>query len=391
MRQPLSGITVVDLSTLLPGPFCSMIMADFGARVIKIERPGTGDLMRDYTPRYPSYSGNFSILNRNKESLTLNLKAEEGKKLFLELIEKSDVLIEGFRPGAMDRLGLGYEEVSKINKGLIYCSITGFGQESPHKNFAGHDINYLALNGILDLAGTKNSPPTLPGILVADIGGGSYPALVAILMALLARNNTGTGQYIDISMMDCSFLWLYHAAGTYFTSGEIPSRGGELTNGGSPRYQVYPTKDGRYLAVGALEDQFWHNLCDILGIDDPKIRDNDSEYPDYAIEVLTEKFLTRTASEWDEEFKGKDLCSCVIRNFEEAVSDPHFNVRGLLQNIPGPDESSQTILGNPIKLSHTPGTINRPAPLLGGENNKILGELGYTEADCKNLKQRGII
>ena len=391
MNKPLSNIIVLDLSSLLPGPFCSMIMADFGARVIKIERPKTGDIMRDYKPRYPAYSGNFSILNRNKESMTLNLKSEQGKRLFFKLVERSDVLIEGFRPGVMNRLGLGYEALSKMNKGLIYCSISGFGQESPYRDFVGHDINYLGLNGILDLAGTKNNPPTLPGILVADIGGGAYPALVGILLALLGRNMTERGQFIDISMMDGSFFWLYHAAGTYFTSGEPPSRGGELTNGGSPRYQVYATKDGRYLAVGAIEDQFWSRLCDLLDIADPRVRINDHVDPDFAIKVLAEKFSSRTALEWADAFEGKDLCCCMIRDFKEAVSDPHFKVRGLIQTITGPDGTSQTLLGNPIKMSESPAEIRQAAPLLGSDNQKILNELGYSESECKALSEQGII
>ena len=391
MTLPLSNITLLDLCMLLPGPFCSMIMADFGARVIKIERLGSGDPMRDYLPRYPLYSGNFAILNRNKESMTLNLRSEEGKSVFRKLVERSDVLIEGFRPGVMDRLGLGYEDLSKINRGLIYCSISGFGQESPYRNVAGHDINYIGLNGILDLTGKKDGPPTLPGILVADIGGGAYPALIGILLALIARNAMGRGQFIDISMMDCSFLWLYYAAGTYFISGEAPSRGGELTNGGLARYQIYATKDGYYLAVGALEDHFWHNLCDLLGIDDRRIRLHDRENSDLAIKVLAEKFRSKTCQEWSEAFRAADVCCNVIRDFAQAASDPHFQLRGLIQHISGPDGKPQTVLGNPIKMSDTPPEIRQAAPILGQDNQKILMELGYSAAECQALSEKGVI
>jgi crotonobetainyl-CoA:carnitine CoA-transferase CaiB-like acyl-CoA transferase len=391
MDQALSNITVLDLSMLLPGPFCSMIMADFGARVIKIERPAQGDLMRDYLPRYPVYSGSFAILNRNKESLTLNLKSEEGKKIFAQLAEMSDVLIEGFRPGVMERLGFGYQAVSEKNKGLIYCSISGFGQESRYRDVAGHDLNYIGLNGILDLTGQRNGAPVVPGILVGDIGGGTYPALVGILLALLARARTGKGQYIDISMYDGSFFWLFNAAGTFFTSSVTPTRGKEFTNGGSPRYQVYPTKDGRYLAVGALEDHFWANLCDLVGITDPRIRLKDNEYADFAIEVLTEKFKNETSAYWAKAFEGKDVCANVIRDFREAASDPHFEFTKMIQDILGPDGRSQRILGNPISLSETPYEIRHAAPLLGQDTLQILSELGYSKAEYETFAQKGVV
>jgi len=391
MNQPLSDITVLDLSMLLPGPFCSMIMADFGARVIKIERPGSGDLMRDYVPRYPVYSGHFAILNRNKESLTLNFKSEDGRSIFYKLVERSDVLIEGFRPGVMERLGFGYEALSRINEGLIYCSISGFGQETPYRDLAGHDLNYIGLNGILDLTGNPNGAPVVPGILVGDIGGGAYPALVGILLALLGRSRTGRGQYIDISMYDGSFFWLFNAAGTFFTSGITPTRGKGLTFGGSPRYQIYPTKDGRYLAVAAIEDHFWNNLCDLLEIDDPRIRLQDWDHADLAITTLTEKFRNKTSREWAEAFEGKDVCAVVIRDFKGAASDPHFEFSEMIRVVSGPDGKPQKVLGNPIKMSKTPYQIRHAAPLLGQDTGRILQELGYSEADYKGFTDRDIV
>jgi crotonobetainyl-CoA:carnitine CoA-transferase CaiB-like acyl-CoA transferase len=291
----------------------------------------------------------------------------------------------------MNRLGFGFDALAKVNKGLIYCSISGFGQESPYKEVAGHDINYIGLNGILDLAGKKDEAPTLPGILIADIGGGAYPALIGILMALLARNYTGSGQWVDISMMDCSLLWLYHAAGTYFTSSKAPLRGRELTNGGSARYQIYLTKDGCYIAVGALEDHFWLNLCDLLDIDDPRIRVHDQENADLAIARLAEIFKGKTARQWAAAFEGHDVCSNIIRNFEKSIADPHFQISGMIQKISGPDGTPQTILGNPIKMSHSPPEIRKPAPLLGQDNEKILKDLGYSEIDCRALADRGIV
>ncbi|MFH1481125.1 MAG: CaiB/BaiF CoA-transferase family protein [Pseudomonadota bacterium] len=391
MTQPLKGVTVLDLSMLLPGPLCSMMMADFGARVIKIERPGRGDLMRDYPHQYPLYSGNFATLNRNKESMTLNLKSEQGKSIFLKLIERSDVLIEGFRPGVMDRLGFGYGDLSQINGRLIYCSITGFGQESPYRDVAGHDLNYIALNGTLGLTGKEGEAPRVPSILVGDIGGGAYPAMVGILLALIGRNTTGRGQYIDISMVDCSFFWLYWAASIYFTSGRTPARGKETNNGGCARYQIYETKDGRFLAVGAIEDQFWQNLCDLLGVDDPRVRYHDMENSELAIDVLSEKFRNKTSQEWATILEGKDVLCNLVRDFKAAVSDPHFQIRGLIKSISGPDGETQTIFANPIKLSGTPSGIRHVAPVLGQNNKKILKELGYSEAECRTLIEGGTL
>lgn len=391
MGSPLGHITVLDLSSLLPGPFCSMILADFGARVIKIERPGEGDIMRDYLPRYPLYSGNFSVLNRNKESLTLNLKSPQGLDIMRRLVQRSDILLEGFRPGVMERLGLGYEALSQLNPGLIYCAISGFGHHSPYRDVAAHDINYIGLNGILDLNGVKDGPPVLPGVLVADLGGGAYPAVVGMLLALLEREKSRRGQFIDIAMMDGAFFWLYHAAGTYFTSGETPTRGRELTNGGSPRYQVYATQDGHYLAVGALEDHFWNNLCDLLEIDDPAVRLHDRENPQLAIDTLAARFRQKTAAQWAQAFAGKEVCSNLVRDFGQAAADPHFQVRGMLQRLRGPDGVEQTVLGNPICLSETPADIRRPAPTLGADNRKILAELGYTDRDCEALSRAGVL
>jgi len=321
----------------------------------------------------------------------LNLKSDEGRSVFLKLVERGDILIEGFRPGVMDRLGFGYEALSKINKGLIYCSISGFGQEGPYRDLAGHDLNYIGLNGILDLTGKRNGAPVVPGILVSDIGGGAYPALVGVLLALLMRNATGKGQYVDISMYDGSFFWLFNAAGTYFTSGVTPTRGKEFTNGASARYQVYPTKDRHYLAVGALEDHFWMNLCDLLDIEDPRIRLHDWENADLAVEVLTEKFKSKTAQEWAEAFQGKDVCANVIRDFGEAASDSHFEFSRMIQQISGPDGRPQKILGNPIKMSDTPYQIRQAAPVLGQDNDRVLKELGYSDEECKAFADRGVM
>ena len=247
--QPLEGLLVLDFSTLLPGPCASLLLADAGARVVKIEKPGKGDEMRSYEPKVGEDSINFSMLNRGKQSLAIDLKAPDSLARLRPLIERADVLIEQFRPGVMERLGLGYEVVRRINPQLVYCSITGWGQTGPKAGNAGHDLNYLAETGVLGLSGGAAGEPVLPPILAADIAGGAYPAVMNILLALMRRDRTGCGSYLDVSMADNLFTFMYWGLGNGFALGRWPGCGDEIVTGGSPRYQIYPTADGRYLAA----------------------------------------------------------------------------------------------------------------------------------------------
>ena len=256
MIAALAGVRILDLTRLLPGPFCTMLLADFGADVIKVEEPHRGDYIREWQPRIGQNSGFHVVLNRNKRSLTLNLKAPEGKEIFRQLARQADVVLEGFRPGVMARLGLGYESLRALNPRLIFAALSGYGNHGPRAQRAGHDINYLALSGILSYSG-RDGRATLPGVQIADLGGGALLAAFSLVMALLVRERQGAGQYLDISMLDGSFMWNCLRWGKYLADGQIPRPGDDVLNHGFACYNLYATKDGRYMSLGALEPQFW--------------------------------------------------------------------------------------------------------------------------------------
>ena len=324
---PLEGVRVLDFSTLLPGPLATLILAEAGAQVIKIERPGRGDEMRSYTPKFGKDSVNFALLNRGKESVEIDLKSPEGRRRLRPLIERVDVLVEQFRPGVMERLGLGYADLSEINPGIVYCSITGYGQSGPKAGVAAHDLNYVAETGLLGLASGADGAPVLPPALLADIGGGAYPAVINILLALLRREKTGEGAYLDVSMSDNVFTFLYWALGNGTAADEWPKPGGELVTGGSPRYNLYRTADGKYVAAAPLEERFWQNFCDMLGLEDG-LRD-DARDPEATSAAVAERIASRPAEYWRERFGGKDVCCSVVNEVKDALHDEHFRARGL--------------------------------------------------------------
>ena len=260
--QPLAGIRVLDFTTLLPGPLATLLLAEAGAEVIKIERPGSGDEMRLYQPRFGGSSVNFALLNRGKRSIAFDLKASGAVDRMRPLIVSADVVVEQFRPGVMERLGLGWEQLSAINPRLVYCAITGYGADGPKAQVAAHDLNYLAETGLLSLAAGADGAPVVPPALIADIGGGAYPAVINILLGLAQRSHTGRGCRLDVAMTDNLFTFAYWAIGNGFAADAWPRPGGELVTGGSPRYNIYRTADGRFLAAAPLEDRFWNNFCD---------------------------------------------------------------------------------------------------------------------------------
>ncbi|MQA67301.1 MAG: CoA transferase [Alphaproteobacteria bacterium] len=267
MVKPLDGLLVLDFSTLLPGPMATLILAEAGAEVVKIERPDGGDAMRGYTPRWRTDSVNFALLNRGKRSVALDLKDTESRRRLDPLLARADILVEQFRPGVMARLGLGYDVVSKINPRLIYCSITGYGQTGPLADRAGHDLNYMAETGLLALSMGSPAAPVLPPVLAADIAGGAYPAVLNILLALRERDRTGRGMALDIAMTDNLFPFAYWALGNGLAAGQWPENSAELVTGGSPRYRLYPTRDGRMVAAAPLEQAFWERFCDLIDLD----------------------------------------------------------------------------------------------------------------------------
>lgn len=357
---PLDGVLVVDFSTLLPGPLASLVLAEAGARVIKVERPGTGDEMRQYEPRFASTSVNFALLNRGKESLVADLKDPADKETVRRLVDRADVLLEQFRPGVMDRLGLGYEDLSRTNPGIVYCSISGFGQTGKNVGVAGHDLNYLACAGLLDLVRDSNGAPGLPPALIADIAGGAYPAVMNILIALVGRVATGRGAQLDVSMTDNLFPLLYWALGNTLGAGRPPRPGGELVTGGSPRYSLYRTADGRHLAAAPIEDRFWNRFCDLIELDE-QYRD-DARDPAATREAVAATIAARTGEAWEEVFGGEDVCCNLVRPLEAAIADPAFQERGLFDHELRKGDASMPALPVPVAtaLRGAPGERTYP-------------------------------
>ena len=386
----LEGVRVLDLSRLLPGPYATMFLADFGAEVIKVEMPGEGDYARTYWPLKNSMGYRFIILNRNKKSMTLNLKSDEGKLIFRRLAEKADIVIESFRPGVMKKLGLDYEALSAVNPRLIMCSLSGFGQNGPYKDCAGHDLNYISIAGIASLTGVRGGAPVIPGIQVADLTGGLMAAM-AMLIALQARERTGKGQYIDASLFGAAMATLPADASVYFGSGKIPKRGETRLTGGWPNYAIYKTSDDRYMACGALEKKFWTNFCRVIGKEylTDKI-DDDSKWPEIEQE-LQEIFKSKSFDEWNALLDGKDTCVTPVLNLDETFADRHVLENGFVLEADDERFGKYMQLGTPFKLSETPGSLRTPAPELGEHTAEILRELGVSDKDISDYSRNGVI
>jgi crotonobetainyl-CoA:carnitine CoA-transferase CaiB-like acyl-CoA transferase len=375
----LSKILVLDLSRLLPGPFCSMILADHGARVISVE-----------DRRFLSDDLFISTVNRNKEHMTLNLKTPQGKDVFNRLAAKADVLMEGFRPGVVHRLGIDYDTVKGINPGIIYCSITGYGQSGTYRNRAGHDVNFMSYSGVLDLIGEPDRPPSIPGVQVADIAGGGMNAAIGILLALFARERTGKGQHIDISMTDGMVSLLSLALSLYQHTGESPQRGKSMLSHRFAFYNTYETSDGRYISIGAVENRFWKKLCEHLNVPEYAARQYDETHREEIIHVMRKIFKKKTLAQWETELADIDVCWGPIRNLKEVLEDPYFRERKMVVDI-GPKKGEKiTTLGVPIRLSETPGSI-RSMPVNFGESTvSILRELGYSENQIASFEEKGV-
>jgi alpha-methylacyl-CoA racemase len=326
--QPLSGLLVLDFSTLLPGPLAALMLAEAGAEVIKIERPG-GEDMRRFPPLVDGESAVFALLNRGKTVLTLDLKSAADRDTLKPLLERADILIEQFRPGVMARLGLGYEDVRALNPRLIYCSISGYGQSGPRVHEAGHDINYIGNTGVLDLQPGPVAAPVVPPMLAADIAGGSFPAVINILLALRARDQSGAGAHLDIAMTDAMFTFAWYAL-ALGTAGRFPKPGELSLVGASPRYQLYATKDGKLIACGALEQKFWESFTRAIGL--PAEFIDDERNPKATREAVAKLIVARTAEEWRPVLAAADCCATIVLSLQEAMGDPHFTARGLFAN-----------------------------------------------------------
>ncbi len=346
MPQPLSGLLVLDFTTLLPGPLATLMLAEAGAEVIKIEKPG-GEEMRAAAPRFDGESALFALLNRGKKGLVLDLKRGEGRAKLAPLIARADILVEQFRPGVMERLGLGYEAVRAKNPRIVYCSITGYGQSGPRAEEAGHDLNYIGTTGLLALSPGAAKDPTVPPALVADIGGGSFPAVINILLALRQREITGEGSRLDIAMADAMFTFAWHAFAEGQATGRYPAAGATRLTGGSPRYQLYPTKDGKLVACGALEQKFWQAFCAAIALA-PKLADDKAD-PAATKAAVAAIIAQKSAEEWRPVLAAADCCVTIVASLEEAVRDPHFVARGLFAyEVAGRSGNSMAALPVPI-------------------------------------------
>jgi crotonobetainyl-CoA:carnitine CoA-transferase CaiB-like acyl-CoA transferase len=363
---------VLDFSTLLPGPLATLLLAEAGAEVIKIERPQIGEELRGYQPRFADTSVPFAMLNRGKRSIAIDLKAAYSPAQLRPLLEAADVVVEQFRPGVMDRLGLGYATLSAINPRLVYCVITGYGQSGPKAQVAGHDLNYQADAGLLSIAAGSDGAPVVPNALIADIAGGAYPAVINILLALRERDATGRGCRLDVAMTDGLLPFTYWGIGNGIATGRWPRPGGELLSGGSPRYQIYATADGRYLAAAPLEDRFWANFCEAIGLA-TALRD-DRKDAQATRRAAAEIIRTRTADEWTQQFAGKDVCCNVVRTLAEAMSDPQFKQRGVFRRSVVGEEDALPAISVPIDDAFRAVATELRYPGLGEGNGILQGE-----------------
>lgn len=387
MTSALEGIRVLDLSRLLPGPYCSMMLGDLGAEVIKIEEPRVGDPTRHSPPIIDGDSAPFAQVNRNKKSIAIDLKQREGRELFMKLASTADCVLEQFRPGVVDRLGINYSAVAEVNPRIVYCSLSGFGQDGPHRERSGHDLNYLALSGVLGLTTDENGKPTIPGVQVADLAGGMIAAF-GILAALMARERTGRGQYVDVSMYDVMMSMLPIPAAHHFAGKTIPVGGKYVLSGAYPFYNVYETSDSRFMTLGALEPKFWANFCIRIGREDLVSRQYDSgEQKQHLFEELATIFKSRSQAEWIELMRSADCCCEPVLSMTEAFEHPQAVARQMVRQ----STSITDQLGYSYKLSDTSLAETRAAPKLGEHTRELLAEIGITEEERKRLSDAGVI
>lgn len=376
--MPLEGIRVLDLTRLLPGPYASLMLADFGADVIKVEDTKLGDYARWGEPKVSEYSAMFHSLNRNKRSITLDLKTDEGKEVFIDLVKTADVLIESFRPGVMDRLGVGYEVLKKHQPKLIYCAITSYGQNGPYRDAPGHDINFLSYTGLLDLQGEREGKPISSPVQIGDIGGGSLMATIGILVSIIEAKKSGKGQFVDISMLDGAVSWMQTFLPDYLATNVAPRRGELVLNGGKACYEIYETKDHRFLAVGALELKFWKNFCHVIGKEELSAQLNAPiEKQQEMKKEIQAVVAKKTLQEWQRLFKGVDACVSPVLTIEEMVENPQIKHRQMIEEVYHDNTGVMRQIANPIKLSRSKAKTVKQAPALGEHNEEIFTELGH--------------
>ena len=392
---PLSDVRVLDLTRLLPGGFCSLLLADFGADVVKVEDTGMGDYVRWAPPYYGdeghqplgTRSALYLALNRGKRSVRLDLKSDAGRDAFLRLARECDVVLESFRPGVLDRLGCGYETLSEANPGIVYCAITGYGQTGPHTARAGHDMNYLGLNGLLGLTGEPDGRPIQSAGQIADLGGGALMAAFGVMAALRERERSGRGQLVDVSMTDGALSWLAMVAAQYLCDGEVPRRGAGTLNGGIACYLPYEAADG-WVTCGALEPKFWQAFCE--GVDRPDLIEHQFAPPGSDGHArVAEVFRSRSREEWRAFNDEHDAMIEPILDLDEALGSELVREREMVVELDQPELGPVRLLGLPIKLSRTEGDPRRPAPALGEHTEIVLRDAGFSDDQVAALLDSG--
>jgi alpha-methylacyl-CoA racemase len=385
----LDDVRVLDLTRLLPGPFCTVLLADFGADVIKVEDTAGGDYMRWMPPLVDAYSAMFHPLNRNKRSIAIDLKNPLGREAFLRLAATADVVVESFRPGVMERLGIGFADLREANPRLVLCSISGYGQDGPFRDRAGHDLNYAAVAGVLLLGGNAEGPPAMPGLQVGDLGGGALDAALAIMIALHHAARTGKGQHCDVSMVDGLISWAGVHASQLFATGEAPGPGDGMLTGRYPCYRIYACADG-YLSVGALEPKFWRAFVDVIGV--PELAGSglvDGEEGQRTVAAVEAVLRTRTRAQWEAALAGHDVCVEPVLDVGETFEHPQVRSRGMRVDAGDGRPTAQT--GFPIRLMDSPAGYRRAAPGYGEHTEEVLTEAGYAADQLASLRAAGAI
>ena len=370
LKGSLEGIKVIDFSTLLPGPLASLFLAETGAEVIKIEKPGVGDEIRLSNPQWGEQSVSFSLLNRGKKSLSLDLKDPKNLKILIPILKEADIIIEQFRPGVMKRLGLDYDSIKKINQDIIYISITGYGQYGPKSMVAGHDLNYIGNAGLLSISMGRENDTVVPPALVADIAGGSYPAVINILLALRKRDLNKEGSYIDLSMTENLFPFMFWGLGSGFAHNKWPGNSDGVLSGGSPRYNIYKTSDGSYVAAAPLEDRFWNKFCEAIELPKKFIKmQNDQEK---VIKEIRKIIGQKEKNYWLDVFNKADCCCSIVKSIEEAINDNHFKVRKIFENkIINNLGEEIPALPIPVDMQFRKDQKRASAPSLGDVNDQF--------------------